>query len=92
VTTVIPGYVKTPMTSVNNFPMPFMTTAEEAAEKIIKSVAKNKEVIAFPFGMQFCLKLLTMLPSGLITFINSKLPGKPAFEKNNEFQSGTKFR
>ena len=85
VTTVIPGYVKTPMTSVNNFPMPFMTNAEEAAEKIIKSVAKNKEVIAFPFGMQFCLKLLTMLPSRLITFINSKLPGKPAFEKNNEF-------
>ena len=85
VTTVIPGYIKTPMTSVNNFPMPFMTTAEEAAEKIINSVAKNIEVIAFPFGMQFCIKLLTMLPSWLITFINSKLPGKPAFEKNNEF-------
>ena len=85
VTTVIPGYVKTPMTSVNSFPMPFMTTAEEAAEKIVNAIAKNKDVIAFPFGMQFCMKLLTMMPSWLITLVNSKLPGKPAFEKNDKF-------
>jgi len=82
VTTVIPGYVKTPMTSVNSFPMPFMTTAEEAAEKIVNAVEKNKDVVSFPFGMQFCIKLLTMLPSFMFTWINSKLPGKPAFEKD----------
>ena len=83
VTTVIPGYVKTPMTSVNSFPMPFMTTADEAAEKIVNAVEKNKDVVAFPFGMQFCIKLLTMLPSFMFTWVNSKLPGKPAFEKDN---------
>ncbi len=85
VTTVIPGYVKTPMTSVNNFPMPFMTTPEEAAEKIVNAIAKNKDVVAFPFGMQFFVKLLTMLPSWLTILINSKLPGKPAFEKDEKF-------
>lgn len=82
VTTVIPGYVKTPMTSVNNFPMPFMTTAEDAAEKIFNAIAKNKGVIAFPYGMQFCMKLLAMLPSPMLTWINSKLPGKPSFERD----------
>lgn len=80
VSTVIPGYIKTPMTEVNSFPMPFMTSADKAARKIVRGVAKNKNIIAFPLIMFFSLKLFSLLPSGLISYINSKLPGKPAFE------------
>ncbi|MEM6339324.1 MAG: SDR family NAD(P)-dependent oxidoreductase, partial [Pseudomonadota bacterium] len=36
VSTVIPGYIKTPMTEVNSFPMPFMTSADKAARKIVR--------------------------------------------------------
>ena len=80
VSTVIPGYIKTPMTEVNSFPTPFMTSADKAARKIVHGVDKNKNVIAFPLIMFFSLKLLSLLPSALISYINSKLPGKPAFE------------
>lgn len=82
VSTVIPGYIKTPMTAVNQFPMPFQISAEKAAHKIIHGVANNKGLIAFPIIMYFFLKLLNLLPGELISYINSKLPGKPAFEDN----------
>lgn len=83
VSTVIPGYIKTPMTVVNNFPMPFMLSADQAASKIVRGVARNKNIIAFPLIMLFFLKLLTLFPSSLISYINSKLPGKPSFEKSS---------
>ena len=81
VNVVIPGYIKTPMTDVNNFPMPFMISAKEAAGKIIKAVANNKGVLAFPIITYILLKCLSCLPNQLINYINSNLPGKPSFEK-----------
>ncbi|GAB4166064.1 MAG: SDR family NAD(P)-dependent oxidoreductase [Rickettsiaceae bacterium] len=81
VTTVIPGYIKTPMTKVNNFPMPFMISAEKAAQKIINGIGNGKEIIAFPWIMYLLMKVLSLLPSRVLTYINSKLPGKPAFEE-----------
>ena len=83
VSVIIPGYVKTPMTDVNNFPMPFMITADKAADIIIKGLAKNKGIIAFPLTSYFILKLMNLLPYRLIDYINSKLPGKPAFDEQN---------
>lgn len=84
-TVVIPGYIKTPMTDVNNFPMPFMISVEKAAEKIIKGISNNKGVIVFPITIYLLLKFLSFLPNQLIDYINSKLPGKPAFE-NKKFK------
>ena len=81
VTTIIPGYINTPMTNVNQFPMPFMISADKAAGKIVRAINKNKNIVAFPIIMFFLLKLLSILPSSLVSFINSKLPGKPSFEE-----------
>lgn len=81
VNVVIPGYIKTPMTEVNTFPMPFMISAKKAAKKIINGIEKNKGIIAFPLLTYILLKCLNLLPNQLITYINSKLPGKPAFEE-----------
>lgn len=79
---VIPGYIKTPMTDVNKFPMPFMISATKAAQKIIKGIADGKAVIAFPIITYIVLKCLSCLPNQLISYINSKIPGKPSFEKD----------
>jgi short-subunit dehydrogenase len=81
VSNVIPGYIKTPMTAVNQFPMPFQISADKAAEKIIHAVERNKGVIAFPMSIYFVMKILNLLPRRLISYINSKLPGKPAFDE-----------
>ena len=83
VSTVIPGYIKTPMTDVNNFPMPFQISAESAANKIINGIEKKRDVITFPLTIYLFMKLLNCLPSNFITYINSKLPAKPSFEENN---------
>ncbi len=82
-TVVIPGYIKTPMTDVNNFPMPFMVSAKKAAKKIIKAISNNKGVIAFPTITYIILKCLSCLPHQLINYINSKIPGKPSFDKDD---------
>jgi short-subunit dehydrogenase len=42
VQTVSPGFVKTPMTDVNTFPMPFIISAEAAAKIIVKGIEKRK--------------------------------------------------
>jgi short-subunit dehydrogenase len=81
VSNVIPGYIKTPMTAVNQFPMPFQISADKAAQKIIHAVDRNQGVIAFPMSIYFVMKILNLLPSRLISYINSKLPGKPAFDE-----------
>jgi len=83
VSTIIPGYISTPMTEVNNFPMPFKISANAAATKIVNNIAKNKGVIAFPLIMYYLLKLAGIIPSNLMRYINSKLPGKPAFADND---------
>ena len=61
---VSPGFIKTPMTDKNDFKMPFLKTAEYAAEKIYDGlVNKNIFEIHFPKSLTITLKILSLLPS-----------------------------
>ena len=63
---VSPGFIKTPMTDKNDFKMPFLKTADYAAEKIYDGlVNKNIFEIHFPKSLTLILKLLSFLPSKL---------------------------
>ncbi|OLP50741.1 oxidoreductase [Allorhizobium taibaishanense] len=57
-----PGFVKTPLTDKNDFPMPFIVTAEDAADKIFNGMKIGKFEIAFPWQMVLLLKALRLLP------------------------------
>ncbi|MDA8539967.1 SDR family NAD(P)-dependent oxidoreductase [Alphaproteobacteria bacterium] len=59
---VAPGFVKTPATDVNRFPMPFIINADEAARRIADGLAKNKSHISFPRRFSYLLRVLNMLP------------------------------
>jgi short-subunit dehydrogenase len=48
VTDVHPGFVKTPLTAKNKFPMPFIVELEEAARIIDRGIEKKKRVVRFP--------------------------------------------
>ncbi len=76
VNVVCPGYVKTPMTDVNDFPMPFLVSVEKAAKIIKNGIRKNKSRIAFPFPLYFVVWLAALLPTGLTDKIFAKLPKK----------------
>ncbi|MFM2103514.1 MAG: hypothetical protein RL740_601, partial [Actinomycetota bacterium] len=62
VQTVSPGFVKTPMTDVNTFPMPFIISAEKAGEIIVKGLEKRKPEIVFPLPMAIMMKIAQVVP------------------------------
>jgi len=53
VNVVLPGFIKSPMTDVNRFPMPFLMSAEKAAAIIQRGLAADRARIAFPFPTAF---------------------------------------
>jgi short-subunit dehydrogenase len=73
VSLVNPGFVETPMTAVNQFPMPYIIKAEDAAERILKGLARGKFEIAFPWQLVTMLKLLRMMPNRLYLRLASRL-------------------
>ena len=65
VQTVSPGFVKTPMTDVNKFPMPFIISAERAGKIIVKGIEKEKPEIVFPTPMAISMKLARLVPASI---------------------------
>lgn len=63
--TVSPGFVKTPMTDVNTFPMPFIISADKAAKIIVKGIEKKKAEIVFPTPMAILMKLSRLVPASI---------------------------
>ena len=63
--TVSPGFVETPMTATNTFPMPFIIDADTAAKYIVKGLASNKPEIVFPGKMAFVMRLAKLVPQRL---------------------------
>jgi short-subunit dehydrogenase len=64
-----PGFVETPMTAPNTFPMPFMIGVEEAADRILRGLEKGKFEIAFPWQTVLALKIMRLLPYRLYTHV-----------------------
>jgi len=62
VSLVKPGFVKTPLTDKNTFSMPFLMTAEEAAQRMFAAIQRRKRRFAFPKRMHYLLGLLSCLP------------------------------
>lgn len=69
VTTVCPGFIKTPMTEVNEFPMPFVLTAEAAAGKILRAIDRGKKVYDFPWTTNLMMRSLRWMPDWLVARI-----------------------
>ena len=71
---ISPGFIKTPMTDTNEFPMPFIKSPEFAAEKIYSGLIKNTAFeIHFPKQLTLLLKFLRVLPYSLYLFLVDKL-------------------
>jgi NAD(P)-dependent dehydrogenase (short-subunit alcohol dehydrogenase family) len=65
VTLVHPGFVRTPLTSVNHFNMPFIIDASDAAARIFNGVQAKKNYLHFPKRLTVSLKLLSLLPASI---------------------------
>lgn len=65
VSLVCPGFVRTPLTDRNDFPMPFRIEVEEASKIIRRGIARRKAEIHFPQRFTLLLKALSLLPRPL---------------------------
>ena len=73
VTTVNPGFVQTPMTDKNDFFMPFMVSAEEAARTIVDGLLRGDAEIHFPKRLSVSFKLFTALPRWLYELLAARI-------------------
>ncbi len=65
VSLINPGFVKTPMTAGNPFPMPGLMAADAAARHILEGLKRRRYEIAFPRAFVAVMKLLRLLPNPL---------------------------
>jgi short-subunit dehydrogenase len=77
VTTICPGFVKTPMTEINDFHMPWLLSAEEAARRIFRALRRRRKVYNFPWQTTLLMKLLAWLPDWFVARLMTKYNEQP---------------
>ena len=77
VVTICPGYIRTEMTSVNPYPMPFILEADEAARRIARIIRKQKAFAVIPWQMGLAGRLLKLLPRWAYDRLFAHAPKKP---------------
>ena len=73
VSLVVPGFVETPMTKQNDFPMPFLQTPEQASQAIRDGIKSGHDVIEFPKKLTLPLKVLGTLPDLVWKQVSEKM-------------------
>ncbi len=76
VTTIAPGYIKTPMTHSNPYAMPFILEADKAARLFIKAIHRKEKFIIIPWQMNIVGKLMRLLPASVWDFLAKRGPKK----------------
>ena len=76
VVTIAPGYIDTPMTSNNHFPMPFLMPAERFAAQALRAIDPGSAFRVIPWQMGVVARLLRMLPNGLFDLLFARAPQK----------------
>ena len=76
VSVICPGYVESPMTEHNDFPMPLLMPADRAARIIVRGLARNRARIAFPWRIYAAVRIFAVLPSALADPILARTPRK----------------
>ena len=72
ITLISPGFIKTPLTDKNEFPMPFLRSADYAANKIFDGLKKNTFEIIFPPQIAFMYWIFRILPNRIYNFLIGK--------------------
>jgi short-subunit dehydrogenase len=77
VVTIAPGFIATPMTAHNPYPMPFMLSAEEAARRFARAIERGASYAVIPWPMGIAAKGLRLLPNWLYDRLLAQVPRKP---------------
>lgn len=77
VTTICPGFVRTPMTEVNEFHMPWLMEADESARRIVRALRNKRKVYNFPWQTSLLMRATRWVPDWLIARVMSDYNKKP---------------
>lgn len=77
VVTIAPGYIETPMTAVNRYPMPFMLPVDEAARRFVRAIDAGTTYTVIPWQMGVVARLLRLLPNWLFDAAFARAGRKP---------------
>ncbi len=79
VTILCPGFVRTPMTAVNNFRMPWLLEADEAARRMVRALERRRAVYDFPWQLSLLTKMTRWLPDWVVARSMQKYNENPPF-------------
>ncbi len=84
VVTIAPGYIDTPMTRINPYPMPFLLPAGVFAQRAVRVIAAGRSYAVIPWQMRGVAWLLRLLPNWLYDRLFANAPHKPAYREAGE--------
>ncbi|HEY0563054.1 MAG TPA: SDR family oxidoreductase [Methylophilus sp.] len=76
VTTIAPGYIRTPMTDINTYPMPFLMEVEDFANQFANAVERKKRFTVIPWQMGIVARLMRFIPPLLWDTLMKNAPHK----------------
>lgn len=76
VTTIAPGYIRTPMTDVNAYAMPFLMDADVAAAKMARAIAARRRFFVVPWQMGWLARFMRFIPPFLWDWAMKNAPKK----------------
>lgn len=76
VTTIAPGYIRTPMTDVNTYAMPFLMDADVAAAKMARAIAARRRFFLVPWQMGWLARFMRFIPPFLWDWAMKNAPKK----------------
>lgn len=82
VVTICPGYIRTPMTAVNKFKMPFLIGVDDAVERFARAIDAKTSFTVIPWTMGIAARVLRVLPNWLYDALFQRMPRKPRNQKH----------
>jgi short-subunit dehydrogenase len=77
VVTLAPGYIETPMTAANPYPMPFILPVDEAVRRLAHAIDAGRPYATVPWQMAAVAGLMRLLPAGLFDALFAHAGRKP---------------
>ena len=73
VTVIAPGYVRSPMTDRNRFPMPYMVETDDAIERIVRAIRGRRRLVVFPWQLAGLRWIAQIFPRALYDALAARL-------------------
>ena len=74
--TICPGYIDTPMTRGNPYPMPFLLSADEAGRRIVRAIHSGRRIVVVPWQMGVLKRMLQHVPATIFERAFARAPTK----------------